>query len=76
MTNVVAFPKGRGPASEDSPIVVTVTDRDGSTLISIPIVPPQEGACMLVPSDPVERRRAIAALQYALAELEEPDPAD
>ncbi|MGW8788748.1 hypothetical protein [Heyndrickxia sporothermodurans] len=76
MSNIVSFPQGgRGPAAEQ-PVIVTVTDHDGSPLVSIPIVGPEEGVCMLIPSDAIERRRAIAALQYALEELNEPDPAD
>ncbi|MHB2206622.1 hypothetical protein [Methylobacterium sp. CM6257] len=76
MSNIVSFPHGgRGPAPEQ-PVIVTVTDHNGSTLVSIPIVGPDEGVCLLIPSDPIERRRAIAALQYALEELNEPDPAD
>jgi hypothetical protein len=76
MSNIVSFPQGgRGPAPEQ-PVIVTVTDHDGSTLVSIPIIGPDEGVGLLIPSDAIERRRAIAALQYALEELNEPDPAN
>ena len=71
MGNVVTFPKGRasGRVTEQT-VVVTITDRDGSTLISIPIVPPEVGAVMVVPTDPVEIAFARAALQHALRQLD------
>ncbi|MDP4006625.1 hypothetical protein [Methylobacterium sp. NEAU K] len=74
MSNVVSFPKDRGrSAGGRQPIVVTVTDHDGSTLTTISILAPSEVVCLLVPTEPVRRMRAIAALRYALTKLEEPD---
>lgn len=71
MDNVVTFPKGRSPGrGTEQIVVVTITDRDGSTLISIPIVPPEVGAVMVVPTDPVEIAFARAALQHALRQLD------
>ncbi len=76
MSNIVSFPQDRRGLAAEQPVIVTVTDHDGSTLMSIRIVRQDDGVCMLVPSEPIKRRRAIAALQYALEELNEPDPAD
>ena len=74
MSNVVAFPKGRalGPGAE-RPVVVTITDQDGSTLFSCPVLPPEEGAVTVAPTDPVEVAFAMAALRYALKQLAGPD---
>ena len=73
MDNVVTFPKDRslGRGTEQI-VVVTITDRDGSTLVSIPIVPPEVGAVVVVPTDPVEIAFARAALQHALRQLDAP----
>lgn len=71
MSNLVNFPKGRAPRrGTEQPVVVTITDRDGSTLISIPVVPPEEAVAMVVPTDPVEIAFARAALQHALRQLD------
>lgn len=74
MSNVVDFPKGHGPRADvDQPVVVTITDHDGSTLAAVPIIAPSQGVSLLVSMDQAKRRRAIAALRYALAELARPD---
>lgn len=74
MSNVVSFPKGRRPGRDaERPVVVTITDRDGSTLFSCPLLPPEEGAVTVVPSDPVEIAFVRVALQHALKQLVEPD---
>ncbi|MCJ2058897.1 hypothetical protein MKL09_20405 [Methylobacterium sp. J-048] len=71
MSNVVTFPKGRTPGRvTEQTVVVTITDRDGSTLVSIPVVPPEEGAVLIMPTDPVEIAFAWAALQHALRQLD------
>ncbi|MCJ2048440.1 hypothetical protein [Methylobacterium sp. J-070] len=64
MTNtIVTFPKGRAPGhGSEQTIIVTITDRDGSTLVAIPIVPPEADAVMVL-TDPVEIAFARAALQ-------------
>ncbi|GJE13242.1 hypothetical protein FOHLNKBM_4305 [Methylobacterium longum] len=71
MGTIVTFPKGRAPGrGTEQTIVVTITDRDGSTLVAIPIVPPEVDAVMVVPTDPVDIAFARAALQHALQKLD------
>ena len=71
MSNVVSFPKSRAPGrGAEQTVVVTITDRDGSTLVAIPVVPPEEGAVLIMPTDPVEIAFARAALQHALLQLD------
>ncbi|SFM77500.1 hypothetical protein [Methylobacterium pseudosasicola] len=71
MSNVVSFPKGRASGRDaEQTVVVTITDRDGSTLVLIPVVPPEEDAVLIMPTDPVEIAFARAALQNALRQLD------
>lgn len=73
MSNVVSFPRGRAPGSgAERPVVVTITDRDGSTLFACPLLPPEDGAVIVAPTDPVEVAFARAALRYALQQLAGP----
>ena len=74
LTNIVAFTRRPGSGSADErPVVVSITDRDGSTLFSCPLIPPEEGAGTLMPSDPVEVAFVRAALQHALKQLAVPE---
>lgn len=74
MSNVVSFPRGRAPDhGAERPVVVTVTDRDGSTLFSCPLLPPEDGAIVVAPTDPVEVAFVRIALQQALKQLAGPD---
>lgn len=74
MSNVVSFPKGRAPGCDaERPVLVTITDRDGSTLFSCPMLPPEDGAVVVVPTDPVEVAFVRVALQHALKQLNGPE---
>ena len=75
MSNVVAFPMSRASGSgAEQPVVVTITDRDGSTLFLCPLLPPEHEANMVVPTDPVEVAFVRVALLHALKQLAGPDP--
>jgi hypothetical protein len=74
MSNIVSFSKGRvASLGTERPVIVTVTDRDGSVLFSCPMLPPEEGASTLAPSDPVDIAFVKAVLQHALRQLEAPE---
>ena len=74
LTNIVAFTRRPGSSSADErPVVVSITDRDGSTLFSCPFISLEEGAGTLMPSDPVEVAFVRAALQHALKQLAVPE---
>ena len=74
LTNNVAFTRRPSSGSADErPVVVSITDRDGSTLFSCPLMPPEEGAGTLMPNDPVELAFIRAVLQHALKQLAVPE---